>query len=212
VSAHPLRAILDDAARGIFPAFDGDVDVLPSPGGVADVMLGFTGHYVLAADVDADEVAAHMISGDLSLPMAPETLVWLAGRLGSRPTTLDVLLVGIGTGEGASEWLREVDGHDHPRVERASRYRRGMRVFVAADDAVLIVGRGVCDRFEFGFEVLPQARGRGLGREIGRAAIALAPEGEPMWAQVAAGNAASLRALLAAGFAPVACEMLFPRA
>jgi hypothetical protein len=32
-----------------------------------------------------------------------------------------------------------------------------------------------------------------------------------MWAQVAPGNAASLRAVIAAGFSPVAAEVLFPR-
>jgi GNAT superfamily N-acetyltransferase len=145
--------------------------------------------------------------------MSAATLTWLADRLDSTPATFDALLCRIGDGSGAPAWLREVDGHDHPRVERASRYRSDMRVFVAEDDAaVLVVGRGVCDRWEFGFEVMPDAQGRGVGRKVAAAAAGLVPAGEPLWAQVAPGNAASLRALHAVGFVPVAAEVLFPRA
>jgi hypothetical protein len=41
--------------------------------------------------------------------------------------------------------------------------------------------------------------------------IRLAPRGEPLFAQVAPGNAASLRAFLAAGYRPVGAEVLFLR-
>jgi hypothetical protein len=44
------------------------------------------------------------------------------------------------------------------------------------------------------------------------AARGLVPAGEPLWAQVAPGNAASMRSTLAAGFVPVAAEVLFMRA
>ena len=212
MSAHPLRALLDDAAAGRFPPADGLIEVLPSPGGRADVLMGMTGHFVLAADLEPKEVAARIPRGDLSAPMSAATLNWLAQRLESSPATFDALLCCTGNGQGASTWLHEVDGHDHPRVERASRYRHEMRVFVADDDAaVLVVGRGVCDRWELGFEVAPGAHGRGLGRTVARAAAGLVPAGEPLWAQVAPGNAASLRAVVAAGYVPVAAEVLFPR-
>jgi RimJ/RimL family protein N-acetyltransferase len=50
---------------------------------------------------------------------------------------------------------------------------------------------------------------------VGRAAIAaarhLVPGGEPLWAQIAPGNAASVRAFLAAGFRPVGAEVLLTR-
>ena len=212
MSPHPLRALLDDAAAGRFPPADGVVEVVPSPGGLADAIIGLTGHFMLAADIEPDEVAAQFPAGDFSVPMSAASLQWLAARLGSRPATFDALLCRTGDGAGAPRWLREVDAHDHPRVERASRYRRDMRVFVTADDgAVLVIGRGVCNRWEFGFEVMPEAQGRGLGRRVARAAARLVPEGEPLWGQVAPGNAASLRAVQAAGFVPVAAEVLFPR-
>lgn len=40
------------------------------------------------------------------------------------------------------------------------------------------------------------------------AARHLVPDGEPLWAQIAPGNAASVRALLSAGFTPVGAEAL----
>ena len=212
MSAHPLRVLLDDAAAGRFPLADGRIDVVPSPGGSADAIVGLTGHFMLAADIDPAEVAARVPPGDLSVPMSASTVRWLARRLDSTPATFDALLCRIGTGSGVPEWLRAVDAHDHPRVERASRYRRDMRVYTVGDDAaVLVVGRGICDRWEFGFEVQPSARGGGLGRKLAAAAPALVPAGEALWAQVAPGNAASLRCVAAAGFVPVGAEVLFPR-
>ncbi len=53
-------AVLDAAARGRFPAADGRFDVLPRSPGPADALIGFTGHFVLAADIPADEVAARV--------------------------------------------------------------------------------------------------------------------------------------------------------
>jgi hypothetical protein len=212
LTVHPLRARLDAAAAGRFPVPDGKLEVVPSPGGLADVIVGLTGHFVLAADLDPAEVEANIEAGDLSAPMSPTTLAWLARRLDSRPATFDALLCRFGTGAGVPSWLHEVDGHAHPRVERAARYRSGMRVFVAdGDAAVLAIGRGVCDRWEFGFEVDSSARGRGVGRKVAHAAAALVPAGEPLWGQVAPGNAASLRAVIAAGYVPVGAEVLFPR-
>jgi hypothetical protein len=179
---------------------------------LTDVIVGVTGHFMLAADIPAAEVAARMPPGDFSVPMSSASLLWLAERLDSRPATFDALLCRLGTGAGAPGWLREVDGRDHPRVERAARYRHDQRVFMADDDAaVLVVGRGVCDRWELGFEVGFGARRRGLGRRLAAAAAAIVPVREPLWAQVAPGNAASLRALAAAGFVPVGAEVLFPR-
>ena len=212
MSAHPLRALLDDAAAGRFPPADGLIEVVPSPGGRADVLMGMTGHFMLAADIAPETVAARVPWGDLSVPMSAAMLNWLGQCLESSPATFDALLCRMGNGEGAPAWLREVDAYDHPRVERASRYRHETRVFVADDAAaVVVVGRGVCDRWELGFEVAPDARGRGLGRTLVGAAAGLVPAGEPLWAQVAPGNAASLRARVAAGFVFVAAEVLFPR-
>jgi GNAT superfamily N-acetyltransferase len=55
------------------------------------------------------------------------------------------------------------------------------------------------------------ARNRGLGRLLVAAARHLTPPGEPLFAQVSPGNAASLRVVEAAGFRPIGAEVLFHR-
>ncbi|HYL53666.1 MAG TPA: GNAT family N-acetyltransferase [Acidimicrobiia bacterium] len=209
---HPLRVLLDTAAGGEYPPADGAFDVLPPPDGLADVMIGFTGHFVLAAAIEPGEVEAQVPAGDFSVPMSAAFLTWVANRLGSRPGTFDALLCATGNGAGLPPWLREIDALDHPRVARAARYRSDMRTYATEDGTgVLIVGRGICGRWEIGYEVAPDARDKGLGRRIVEAARGLVAAGEPVWAQVAPGNAASLRSAIAGGFTPIAAEVLFPR-
>ena len=210
MSAHPLAALLADAARGVFPPFDGLVQVTPSPGPPCDVLIAFAGHYVLAADVSASEIAARWPAGELSLPFAPASLVWLAERIGRDPFTHDVLLVAIGDGSGAPSWLQRDDDLSHPRVDAASEFRTIESIWTTDDrSAFVMIGRGICGRWEVGYEVDPDRRGSGLGRRIVAAALGLVPPDEALWAQVAAPNAASLRSTLAAGFAPVGAEVLF---
>jgi RimJ/RimL family protein N-acetyltransferase len=64
---------------------------------------------------------------------------------------------------------------------------------------------------ECALEVPEDARGKGHGRRLARAALALVAPGSHVWAQVTPGNAASLRAFLAAGYHPVGSEALLAR-
>lgn len=50
-----------------------------------------------------------------------------------------------------------------------------------------------------------------LARALVASALHLLPAGTPVYAQVATGNVASLRALIAGGLRPVCAEVLFPR-
>jgi len=139
-------------------------------------------------------------------------LLWLAVQLDREPATHDALLVTIADGSGPPPWLERADDLVHPRIDRASRFRVIESVWTVEDGAaLLIVGRGLCGRWEVGYEVAPDRRDGGLGRRLVAAARGLVPAGEPVWAQVAPGNAASLRSTLAAGFVPVAAEVLFMR-
>jgi hypothetical protein len=203
-AAHPFAAVLAAVAAGDLPSADGAVDVLPVLRGDIVAITEFTGHSVLCADVDPSEVAARGLHG-YGACTHPSILLWLAGAhrgVGS----LDVLLVRHGLGGSLADDIGH--GADHPRVTRAHRYRREVRTY--GDDAgVVLLGRGVADRLELAVELFDHAaHGRGHGRRLIDLGLHAAPRSEPVWAQVAPGNAASLRAFLASGFTPVGAEVL----
>jgi GNAT superfamily N-acetyltransferase len=208
-----LLRLLQGAAMGAPPAADGVVEVWPAPVGTVDAVLAFTAHHVVAAGVEPDLVAARLPEGDLTAPMSPGFLGWLGEQLGSLPGSLDVVLAARGLGgEPPLELRAEVDPDPHPRAARASRYRGDLEVWTDPDGAgVLVLGRGLAGRREVSFEVDPGRRNRGLGRLLVAAARHLTPPGEPLFAQVAPGNAASLRVVGAAGFRPIGAEVLFHR-
>jgi GNAT superfamily N-acetyltransferase len=212
VTERLLRLLLD-AAGGAPPPADGVVEVWAAPTGPVDAVLAFTAHHVVAAAVDPDLVAARLPDGDLSAPMGPAFLGWLGDRLGSRPGSLDVVLAAGGLGGSPPlELTPGVDLDRHERVARALRYRSDLQVWAAEGDAgVLVLGRGLAGRREVAFEVDPARRNRGLGRSLAAAARHLTPPGETLFAQVAPGNAASLRVVEVAGFRPIGAEVLFHR-
>jgi GNAT superfamily N-acetyltransferase len=207
---HPLRSILDGVARGNYPPNDWHVDALPPLDGKVEVIVGLTGHCVLTGAFD-DDARSRIAATDPSTAMTAPFLTWIAEQLDRRVGTYDALLLAHGTGAGAPDWLEPIDDLDHPRVQRAQRFRSETRTYHASDGAgVLIVGRGLCGRWELAYEVEPSARIQGLGRRLVAAARALVPDGDAIWAQVAPGNAASMRSTIAGGFTPVGSEVLFP--
>jgi GNAT superfamily N-acetyltransferase len=212
VSERLLR-LLRDAARGAPPAADGVVEVWPGPDGPVDAVLAFTAHHVVAAGIEPGLVTARLPEGDLGAPMSADFLGWLGERLGSRPGSLDVVLAAEGLGGAPPLDLRPGgDPARHPRAARALRYRDDLEIWTDPEGAgVLMLGRGLAGRRELAFEVDPARRGRGLGRQLVAAARHLTPAGEPLFAQVSPGNAASLRVVGAAGFRPIGAEVLFHR-
>lgn len=207
-SAHPLLAILDAAADGRFPPVDGACEVLPPDSGGLRAVVALTGHAYVLADVDAAELVGRGADG-YGGASRPHVLQWLAepdGRVGS----LDVVLVTEGS-PGPS-LPRRSDLDDHPRVSRAAGYRTDLTVY--GDDVGLVVlGHGLAGRRELSVELLDVgASGQGHGRRLIRAGLAAVEPGERCWAQVAPGNAASLRAFLACGFVPIGSEVLITRA
>ncbi|HEX4700402.1 MAG TPA: GNAT family N-acetyltransferase [Actinomycetes bacterium] len=205
-----LFDVLHAAADGRPPEQDGTVDVLPQHGRAAG-MVAFSAHFVVCADVDHGWVRDQLPLGDFNAPLGARFLVALADRIGADVGSIDVVLVAAGTGGPPDVSLEEISAREHPRVVRALRYRDAVRVWRTSDGAGhVLVGRGLAGRWETAFEVEPAARGRGLGRHLAAAATGLVPFGEQVWAQVAPGNAASLRAVLAAGYRPVCAEVLLP--
>lgn len=209
--AHPLRAILEEAARGRFPEPDGGVTFLPPPPGRSQAVCGFTAHHVIAADVEPADVREHLDGSDLGAALNPGFLSWLGHRLGVAPGSLDVVLTAPGVaGDRNAVALRPARGITHDRLSMAERYRDELTAYTDADErAILILGRGLAGRLEVSLEIDASARGQGLGRRMLVAGRAVVPEGEIAFAQVAPGNASSLRAFLAAGFSPIGSEVLF---
>ena len=208
-----LRQILESAAAGRFPPADGTTRVMPAPDGPVHAVLAFTAHHVVVAALDPDEVAAHLDPDDIAAPMGAPFLSWLGERLGSVPGTLDVVLAAR-AGANAPPFpdeIREIRADpDRGRVGRALRYRSDVRAWETADGkGLLVLGRGLAGRWEASFEVLPGARGRGLGRTLAAVSMLAVPRGERVFMQVAPGNVASLRAVLGAGFRPIGAEVLF---
>jgi GNAT superfamily N-acetyltransferase len=176
-----LAGILDEVGRGRWLPSDGGVLVVPPPSARSHAVLGFTARHVIVTDAEEAWVRAQLPPGDLSAPLNPPFLSALCARTGRRV--------------------------NNPRVRRALRYRDEVRVWTVTGGG-LILSRGLAGRWELAVEVEEAARGRGLGRALVTAARHLVPDGALLWAQVAPGNAASVRAILAAGFVPVGAEAL----
>jgi GNAT superfamily N-acetyltransferase len=208
-----LRTILEDAARGRFPPADGTVRVVPSPPGPSQAVVAFTAHHVIAVDLDPEAVTARIPEGDIGAPLAPSFLSWLGEELHSAPGSVDVVLAARGTGGGSPPaGLRRVEGREDDRVRRARRYRDYVAIHETPDGSgVVTIGHGLAGRWEVAIELNPGSRGEGLGRATLAAARDLVPDDDMVFAQVAAGNASSLRAFLAAGFTPIGSEVLFLR-
>jgi GNAT superfamily N-acetyltransferase len=210
---HHLRRLLTDAAEGRFPPADFRVEVLSSPPGRSDAVVAFSAHNVIAAGLGADEVRAHLPDDDPATPMSAPFLAWLGGRLDAPPGALDMVMVAPRSSEPGQRLSLATDAAGgHARVERAQRYRSDVRIYRSDEGhGLVIVGRGLADRWEVSVEVEPAWQGRGLGRALAVAAASLVPAGEPLFAQVSPGNVASVRTFLAAGYRPICSEVLFLR-
>ncbi|GAA2822327.1 GNAT family N-acetyltransferase [Nonomuraea rubra] len=200
-----LHDILTGAEGGRTPEPGAFPTIVPQPSSRDAGVIAFTGHNVIFADVGEDWIRSRIPEGDLSAPLNPPFLRDLEERTGRRVGTIDLLAVAAPCAGDPPIELAEVTDVAHPRVRRAHRHRADVRVWTCPG-GLLVVGRGVAGRWEVAVEVEPAGRGRGLGRALARAARHLVAR--PLWAQIAPGNAASVRAFLAAGYAPIAAEAL----
>jgi hypothetical protein len=205
-AAHPLAGVLTAAAAGAFPPADGGVDVLPPDPRGFRAVVSLTGHAYVLADVDPAALRRRGADG-FGGASQPDVLRWLAGPAGTIGS-LDVALVAPAAvaGRPGPALARRYDLDDHPRVQRARHHRHDVEVY--GDEAGLVVlGRGLVGRWELSVERYAGAGG-GHGRRLISSGLGQVPAGERCWAQVAPGNAASLRAFLACGFVPVGSEVI----
>jgi GNAT superfamily N-acetyltransferase len=202
-----LSAVLAAAAGGRYPPPDGAVTIVPQPSARDAGVIGFTAHAVVFTDADPGWVRGQLPAGDLAAPLTPAFLQSLCQRTGRHAHSIDMVCVAAPLPGPPPAGLVPHRDRAHPRIARALRYRDDVRCW-RADGGVVVLGRGIGGRWEASVEVDAGRRGHGLGRELALAARRLVPGRAPVWAQIAPGNAASVRVFLAAGYRPVAAEAL----
>lgn len=204
-SMQSLAELFRAVAAGRFPPVDGGVEVVPAPAELElEAVIEFTGHAVVATNLPAAAVQAQGYDAFGGI-VSPRFLQWLAGPTGEVGSH-DAVLVRLGTGRPHLAARTDLD--NHPRVRAARRRRRDVTVY-GDERGLITVGRGLSDRWEVSVELLPGTEpDAGAGRELISEAVGHVEDSVPVFASVAPGNAASLRAFLACGFKPIGAEVI----
>lgn len=206
VEVHPLLPVFRAAAEGRFPPVDGAVEVMPPDAAGTWAIVEFTGHAYVLAEVSLAELEAAGADGfgGAGHPDVQRLLAGPNGWIGCH----DAVLVRRPGGQEQPLAVR-TDLDDHPRVSRSRQHRRQVTVY-GDDDGLVVVGIGLAGRTEMAVELFePGGTGaRGVGRRLIGGALAALTDEDWCFAQVSPGNAASLRAFLAAGFVPIGSEVL----
>jgi GNAT superfamily N-acetyltransferase len=214
---HPLADLITGAAAGRFPAPDGGWRRVPPWRPGLEASFAFTGHSVFAVAPDVtDERLAALGADGFGGAQDPRLITALAGP-GGWIDCLDMVLAGRGSGQPGQppRLTGRPDLAAHPRAVFAAQTRDQARPLGYPGrrrSALAVISRGIAGLTELSFELEPGRRGRGGGTQLVRDALTTVPSGQLVLAAVAPGNAASVRALLAAGFVPLGSVQLFRRA
>lgn len=212
VAEHSLGGLIVAVASGRFPAADGSWRRVPPWRPGVEAIVAFTGHAVFAVEPDIpDRLLADLGADGFGGAHHPRLISTLAGA-GGWIDSLDMLLVARGT--GTSPLVDRPDLAAHPRAAFAARIRDCPRVMGYPDPGrsdLAVISKGIGGLTEISFELEPGRRGSGAGAGLARDALGTVRGGEIAVAVVAPGNAASVRALLAAGFMPAGSVQLFSR-
>ncbi len=204
---HPLAGLITAVAAGRYPAADGGWRRVPPWRPGVEAIVAFTGHAVLAVAPDIpDRLLASLGADGFGGAHDPRLVTALAGP-GGWIDSLDLVMAGRGTGRpGVPPRLAaRSDLTAHPRAGFAARIRDQLQVLGYEDpgrSALAVIGQGIAGLTELSFELEPGRRGQGGGTGLVRDSLTAIPSGELVLAAVAPGNAASVRALLSAGFIP----------
>jgi hypothetical protein len=213
---HPLARLITAAAAGQFPDPDGGWQRVPPWRPGLEAIISFTGHAVFAVRPDIPDERLRSLGADgFGGAHDPRLISALAGPDGWIDC-LDMLLGGRGTGRPGTppRLVGRPDLADHPRARLAGRIRDQARVLGYPDkarSALATLSRGLAGLTELSFELEPARRGQRAGPDLVSAALTAVPAGQLTVAAAAPGNAASVRALLAAGFVPLGSVQLFRR-
>ena len=214
---HPLAGVISGAAEGRFPDPDGGWHRVPPWRPGLEAVVSFTAHavFAVAPDITDDRLTALGADG-FGGAHDPRLITALVGP-GGWIDALDMLMAGRGTGRAGvpPPLVDRPDLTAHPRAGFATRIRDDPRVLGYPGprrSAVAIISRGIAGLTELSFELEPGRRGQGGGAALAADALGVVPAGQLVVAAVTPGNAASVRALLSAGFVPLGSLQLFRRA
>jgi len=201
---HPLMPVMRAAASGRFPPVDGRVEVMPPDESGTHAVVEFTGHSFVLTDRGPDD---DLFAGVDAYGGAtnPRFLTRLAGRRGW-VGSLDLVMVRR-VGAITATRLPICDDVVHPRVERALHHRHDVSVH-GDERGIVTLGIGLAGRREMSIELTGASHGGGVGRELVEGALAHLDSDDFVFAQVAPGNAASVRMFLACRFVPIGSEVL----
>lgn len=203
--------------HGRFPPSDGRVEHLPCWRTGLEAVVAMTGHGYLCLDAGhgVPAAVADLASDACGGVADPRVASALAGPSAGPLDidSLDLIVVAPATPRVApAPDLIESAANAHPRAVFARRLRDDVRVFTSPGiDGVLVAATGLAGLTEISIEVSDGHRTKGEGAALLSAARSLAPAGEPVVAAVAPGNAASVRALLNAGFDPIGSVQIWHR-
>jgi hypothetical protein len=213
---HPLGELIVAAAAGQFPHVDGGWRRVPPWRPGLEAIVSFTGHAVFAVAPDIPDHRLAALGADgYGGAHDPRLIAALAGPEGWIDC-LDMLMAGHGTGSAGAPrpLVGRPDLATHPRAKFAAQIRDVPQVLGYPDpgrSALAITSQGIAGLTELSFELEPGRRGRGGGSTLAAEALSMIPAGQIAVAAVAPGNAASVRALLTAGFVPLGSLQLFRR-
>lgn len=160
-------------------------------------------------DVAEAEILRRLDQTVVGAAMRPAFLTWLAEERSMDCGFIDLVLARPGS-DGEPQHLYNVASHDSSRVARSTRHRDEVRILATADrEGVVTIGRGLAGRREMSIELAAGQRFAGLGGQMIRDGLRAISSDDFVFAQVSPGNAASLRAFLAADFRPIGSEALF---
>lgn len=214
-TGHPLAELIASAANGQFVPVDGGWQRVPPWRPHLEAIVAFTGHAVLAlAPHTSDDLLVTLGVDGFGGAHDPRLIAALAGTDGWIDS-LDVLLAGRGTGSPSAtpRLVHRPDLAEHPRTKFAAGVRDNLKILGYQDrdrSALAILSRGLAGLRELSFELEPEHRGGG-GAALVKDAMSTVPSHQLVVTAVAPGNAASLRALLSAGFTPLGSVQLFRR-
>jgi hypothetical protein len=211
---HPLAGLISAAAAGRFPDAAGAGSGCRRGGPASRPSSHFTGHAVLVVEPGRpDRLLADLGADGLGGAHHPRLIAALAGPDGWIDS-LDLLMASRGTGVPGvpPRLVARPDLAVHPRAAFASRIRDDIRLVGYPDQgrsALAVISRGIAGLTELSFELESAQRGAGGGTQLVADALTTIPADQLTMAAVAPGNAASVLALLSAGFTPLASLQLF---